>query len=267
MFRLFFPQRVGRWHRFLLLCMAGLVASPAVAQEFAVENQIFSGKEPQPLEQTTTVFQGPRAYDLVHSSGQAAVFDPVEGRIVLLKPRPREQEPAGGVKTEIPLVQLDRLVLGLKQQLARSSDRRLRQLARVQPQFSAGAESWRLRAGWLEYQVKPLAAPDAQTALRYYDFVRWSTRLAALRSPTMLVRLELNRYLEQRKQLPREITLRIYRSGGSKAAQQVEKTFRSRHRYRWQLRPQDRELAARIQQQLASFRSISWQEFRRLEHR
>ncbi len=239
-------------------------AVPASGQEFAIDNEVYRDGEDRPLQRTTTVFLGGRVYDLVHETQQAAVFDPAAATIVLLRPLAPEQEPAGGVQTEIPLVQLDRLVLRLKQELARSDDARLQSLAGLQPQFEKTPAGWRLTTRWLEYQVRPQPPPSAPAAQRYYEFARWYTRLAALQSPTMLLRLELNRHLEQRGQIPQEITLLVYRSGPL-GLRRPETTLRSRHRYHWQLRPRDRQQATRIQRQQAAFRRVTWQEFHRLQ--
>ena len=241
-----------------------LLAAAAVAQDFAIDNEVFRGQESQPLQRTTTVFYQDRVYDLVHTTGQAAVFDPAAASFVLLHPLAPEREPTGGVQTEIPLVQLDRLVLQLKQELARRKDARLRCLAQPRPQFQSTPPTWRLATRWLEYQVRPLEAPGAQVAQRYYEFIRWSTRLAALQSPTMLLRLELNRRLEQQRQIPQEITLLVY-GAGPLGLRRPEGALRSRHRYHWQLRPRDHQQVARIQKQLAAFRRVSWREFHRLE--
>ncbi len=250
----------------LWLAVVALLAVPSWGQEFAIDNEVFREGESRPLQRTTTVFSGGRAYDLVHETRQAAVFDPAAATIVLLQPLAVSEESSGGVQTEIPLVQLDRLVLQLKQELARSDDPRLRSLAALRPRLQSTPPTWRLTTRWLEYQVRPLAPPDAQTAQRYYEFVRWSTRLAALHSPTVLLRLELNRHLEQRNQIPQEITLLVYRVGPL-GLRRPETTLRSRHQYYWQLRPQDREQVAQIQKQQATFRRVSWQEFRRWQGR
>lgn len=249
----------------MVVVAAGLwLAATATAQDFAIDNEVFRGDESRPVQRTTTVFLAGKVYDLVHATGQAAVFDPAAATFVLLHPLAGQKEPDGGVQTEIPLVQLDRLVLQLKQELARREDARLRSLADPRPQFQSTPASWRLTTRWLEYQVRPLAAPGAEVAQRYYEFIRWSTRLAALESPAMLLRLELNRRLEQQHQLPQEITLLVY-GAGPLGLRRPEATLRSRHRYHWQLRPRDHKQVARIQKQLAAFRRVSWREFRRLE--
>ena len=239
-----------------------LAAAVLPAQEFRVDNWVHDARSGQVLQYTVTLAQGGRVYDLVPHTGQAELFDPAAGHLVLSCPvQSGPHRP--GVYTVVPLVELDRLVLQLQGKMAQASDPRLRRLARPRPQWVSHGPAWWLRTQWFEYRVDPVQAPSRAILRQYHEFLQWSTRLAVLNNPVMLLRLELNRRLLERGELPGEITLLVYQPG-ILGLKHPEAALRSRHRYRWQLASEDQRLIQRLLRRRSRFHRVDWKTYRGL---
>ncbi len=241
-----------------------LAASVLWAQEFRVENFVREVPSGKLLQHTLTLCDGQKVYDLVEPSGEVAVFDWSGGKVVLLHRVSSPSRWAPGVKAEIPLVELDRMIVQLQQHVAQKDKPRWRSLIHGPTKFVLQGQSWWVRTPWLEYRVEPLAAPLAQQAQLYYQFLQWSTRLAALENPWLLLRMQVNRHLIRRQELPGKVLLLVYRPGAL-GLKRPELAMRSQHHFQWNLSDQDHNRIRQVQKQLEQFHLVDWKTFRHLE--
>jgi len=195
-------------------------AEPAAfpgACELRVESELFAGGGEEPVARTLTLFHAGVAWDFLElppadepaamELAEIVLHDPARERVVVIDPR-------RGVKTEIPLVRLERLSVSLAR-WARSSEDRLVRWAGG-PDFSEGltVEEDRLELAGprVRYAVAHVAAPSPEAAGSYRRFADTAILLKALLHPggvPPFPRLDLNRRLEAAGAIPSEVLLEV----------------------------------------------------------
>lgn len=256
-----------------LLLLAGVVAA-AEDLEFRVDSEVFFGSEKEPFE-TLTIFTEGRVYDFVLAEPrEITVFDPGhgrdsgpgrdsgQGRFIVLNE-------AQSVKSVITTQDLMAFTLELETQAAREKNALLAFAAR--PQFETTAENitengetlvkLKLAGNPLEYVVLGQTPKHEQAAVIYRNFADWYARLNATRSLNLPAgaRLALNQELAERQLLPREITRTI--SPPNRLGKKLE--VKSRHLVNWTLSARDRKEIERVGNCIATFRPISYDEYRK----
>ena len=203
--------------------VGGEPAEPAPFPEavtLRVETDLFAGDSPEPVATSLTLFDSGVAWDFLEVRGGTAadssdeslelveivLQDPARERVVVI-------DPGRSVKTEIPLIRLERLSVSLAN-WARSSDDRLVRWAGG-PDFSDGfsEEEGRIElAGPRVRYAVALVEADSSAASSYRRFADTAILLRALLQPGGIPpfpRLALNRRLETIGGIPGEVTLDI----------------------------------------------------------
>jgi len=240
-----------------LSLLAGQVSpTSAMAEDFRVETDVFLGGEKEPVAQNVTLFSGGLVYDFpLIGPQEITVFDGARGRFVLLDV-PRKTK---ATLTTQELLQTTAAIKVQAQELdgvfAFAAD----------PQFKCdtdGQDGWlTLSSSLLSYRAKGTQPKLAATADAYRDFADWYARLNATRPGNLppFPRLELNRTLAERQQVPEEVELTVEpknRWAGRKLV------VRSRHIFNWRLSNTDRKRIETAGTYMADFQAISFQDYR-----
>lgn len=183
-----------------------------------VESELFSDGAAEPVARSLTLFDGGVAWDfleLPRSKDQRGemtlveivLHDPARERVVVIDPVRR-------VKTEIPLIRLERMSVSLAK-WARSSEDRLVRWAGgpdFTGSFAEQEETILLSGPRVRYAVTLAAAESPEAAMTYRQFADTAILLKALLHPGGIPpfpRLAMNRRLEEAGAIPSEVTLDI----------------------------------------------------------
>ncbi|NLF71909.1 MAG: hypothetical protein GX575_23000 [Candidatus Anammoximicrobium sp.] len=240
-----------------LSLLASQVPVPAGGTEdFRVETDVFLGGEKEPVAQNVTLFSGGLVYDFpLIGPQEITVFDGARGRFVLLDV-PRK------IKSTLTTQELLQTTAAIKIQ-AQGLDGLFAFAA--DPQFQGKADDqdgWlTLSSSLLSYRAKGIKPKLAATADVYRDFADWHARLNATRPGNLppFPRLELNRTLAERQQVPEEVELTVEpksRWAGRKLV------VRSHHIFNWRLSNTDRKRIETAGTYMADFQAVSFQDYR-----
>jgi hypothetical protein len=245
--------------------MASLLFGVAVAgaQDFRVDTEVFFGTEKEPVE-ALTVFTKGRVYDfLLAEPREITVYDPINGKFTLLNE-------ARQVQASITTQELMAFTLDMHTQAKQAKDSLLAFAA--DPKFETNFEDVTengqsfvrvVMAGKpLEYVALGQKPERVETARIYRNFADWYARLNATRTLNLPAgaRLALNQAMAERDLLPREITRTITPPG--RLSKKLE--VKSRHLVNWTLSVKDRKEIERASGCMATFRSVSYDEYRSL---
>lgn len=241
----------------LTIVVIALLTSPvlSVAEGFRIETKIFVGDEEQPVSETTTLFLDGAVYDFLSEPAQTAVFRRATGgkpgRFILLNSDER-------TRTEISTDRLAGAMEKLSTWAERQRDPFLKFAANPDFEESFTPESGQLvLASHLEnYTVATAPAEHPQAVAEYREFLDWYTRLNTLLSggPPPGARLRLNEVLARHKAVPISVTLT--RAG-------EKEPLRAEHDFTWRLSQDDMQRIDDVRAALASYRTVSNQEFLR----
>lgn len=220
-------NRATRW----CLPLVVVVGVPLIASEpseprpfpeplaMRIESELFRDGDDQPVARSLTLFDGGVAWDFLELPPPGAkpqrgmelveivLHDPARERVVVIDPVRR-------VRTEIPLIRLERMSVSLAK-WARSSDDRLVRWAGgpdFTGSFSEDDETLVLSGPRVKYAVTLAAAASPEAAVTYRQFADTAILLKALLHPGGIPpfpRLALNRRLEAAAAIPAEVTLEI----------------------------------------------------------
>jgi hypothetical protein len=232
----------------------------AAGEDFRVDTEIFRNQEKAPYLQSLTIFADSVVYDFRLTDPQeVTVFDPRHGRFTLL-------DEARKVKSVVTTQELMDFCLSLETQAAKENG--LFAFSAV-PQFeTTEKEVERNGQGHVELRLtgKPLTyvalghRPERKDAIgAYRHFTDWCARLNATRGGNLPpgARLELNRALAEHELLPLEISRTTADFWGRKSE------ARSQHRVNWALSGEDRKKIDRAADMMATFRAVSYDEYRK----
>lgn len=221
--------------RILLLIASALAAfvslTPALVAEspeeprpfpepctFRVESELFAGAA-APVARSLTLFHEGVAWDFLElPKDQATAGEAMELKEIVLHDPARERivviDPSRRLKTEIPLIRLERLSVSLAR-WARESDDRLVRWAGG-PDVAAGIKEsdgqLELSGPRVRYAVAHVEAPSPEAAETYRRFADTAILLKALLQPGGIPpfpRLALNERLDDEAAIPAEVTLEI----------------------------------------------------------
>ena len=234
-----------------------LLATSAVADEFRVETDIFLGDQKEPFAQNVTLFSSGLVYDFPRTGPEEiTVFDPSRGRFVLLDPRRK-------VKATVTTQELLELAAAMKVH-AKGLEGAFAFAAN--PKFDEDMDD---ETGWLSLSSQLLTyrarcttpkLPSAVTS--YRSFADWYSRLNATRPGSLppFARMELNRAIAQRDQVPEEVELTVepkHRFVGRKLV------VHSRHLFNWRLSNTDRKQIDQAGTHMANYEAVTIREYRR----
>lgn len=237
--------------------MAAVLASGglALAGEFRLHNQVFVEDQTEPASETFTLFRGGRAYDRLADDSEIVVFDPPHQRFVLLQPG-RE------IRAEITLEQIDALHQRLTEKLREQGDKLnlfvLDPRYEIVPAEGDGPASF--RSQWTTYEVYAAPIKDEEIAAELAEFNAWSTKLNALKNPTLLARQPINEWLAAERRVAERVHLVRYKKNLlGQFVQEAE--FHSRHTLTSQLSRADLEKIDQIERWLVEFRRATLGEY------
>lgn len=237
-----------------LVGMASALASRA--DEFRFDNEVFVGGEAEPEARTTTIFLDRLVYDFLEKPAEVTVFDKAAGRFTLLDLTRR-------VRTEVSAKQVTALTERLQAWARVQTDPLLQFLAApsFEEVFDAQTGRLALSSELVTYEVSAVSASSEAVSRQYREFSDWHCRLNTAIRPGAwppLSRLMVNAALDARGLLPREV-VRTHRSKPGFLAKKF--TVRSEHRVFQQLAESDRQRIAQIDQFLALFVPVSFEEY------
>ncbi|MEK6234035.1 MAG: hypothetical protein N2C14_04930 [Planctomycetales bacterium] len=243
-----------------------ILATAATGQNFRIETKVYltpkeQGKETL-VSENLTIFRGGIVYDfLKHQPGARP-----SGDVTILDPTPRGQrmivmDPNRQVKIEMPWKEIDDFLRKVHAAAEGNDDPFIRFLAN--PKFTEGwdarAKRLVLSSDWMKYDLQTTDFPDDGARRQYRDFRNWYAKLNCMSNPLSLppfARLEVNRHLDHRKQIPREVRLVLF-------LQERHVKIRSMHAIQWNLTQADAEQIRQADKQYKDFKTISFPEYHR----
>jgi len=251
--------------RSMICCLAAifvLVAPPAPgrAEDFRIESKVFAGKDDTPVSQSTTLFQAGRVYDYLTDPASVAVFDKPQEKFVLVDPIRR-------LKTEVTTAELLAFTARLHTWAAKQKKPLLIFAANpaFEIEFKDKQNALTLKSDHLSYRLVTAKAHSEQASQQYREFSDWYARLNAMTNPGStppFPRLALNDELAKRVLVAEKVSLTI-ESQSKISPRAVE--LRSEHQIFWRLLQKDLKRIAETAEQLSTFKSVSYSEFRRGE--
>jgi hypothetical protein len=245
----------------LIALFAWSAVSLATADDFRVESKVFTGEEPAPVSQNSTLFYAGKVYDFLAEPTEITVYDLPRNRILLLSP-------SRGLQSEVTLESLTEFSTKLQQWAAGQADPLLKFAA--QPQFEQKVDEARSEVAFssqfVTYRVVIEKAQSAEIAKQYRRFSDLSSRLNGLTSPGVLPpfpRMEVNRGLEESVRLPTQVHLNIAsrRFGGKPL------TARSDHNFQWRLIESDHQRIAEADEYLTTLTKVGLQQYLQADNR
>lgn len=184
-----------------------------------IESELFSDGADEPVARSLTLFDGGVAWDFLELPAakdgsqeemklvEIVLHDPARERVVVIDPVRR-------VKTEIPLIRLERMSVSLGKWARTSNDRLVRWAGGPDftDSFTEEEETLVLAGPRVRYAVTLATAESPEAALTYRQFADTAILLKALLHPGGIPpfpRLALNRRLEAATAMPAEVTLEI----------------------------------------------------------
>jgi hypothetical protein len=228
---------------------------PALAEDFRVDNQVFSDKATAPESQGITIFQGGVVYDFLDNPPEVVVFDPAARRFVLLDAGRR-------LTAEVSIEKVTTFNDWQKAWATNQPNRVLQFFGqpRFEESFSKAAGELTLSSPWAIYKIK-LAAAGKGVAEQYREFCDWYARLNAVLSPRSrppFARLAVNEAVIRHGAIPRQIELTLVAKNGAVSHQTV---IRSQHKLVEPLAKADLERIAAVQRDIKAFKPISFGQY------
>jgi hypothetical protein len=233
-------------------------ARPSPADEFRVETSVFVGKKKEPVSRNTTYFSAGVVYDFLLAPTEITVFDPARRRMVLL-------DPSRQIKAELSTEEILKLNADMQSVAERSSIPFLKFVARpeFQTEQDEQAGSLTLSSEMLTYRVISQKAKTETAAMQYRRFADWYARMKPLVQPGAMppaARLELNRRIAANRWIPQQVHRTIRTQTGPIRR---TTTAHSEHAVRWFLDESDTKRIESARRDLASFKLVSLEEYRR----
>jgi hypothetical protein len=243
------------------------LAAVAVGQDFRVDTELFVAAEKEPALETLTIFSEGLVYDFVLTEPkEVVILDIQRGRFSLL-------DETKQIRATLATQDLLDFTLSLEQHAASAKNPLLVFAAKpqftttekVQEQNGQSLVELRLTGKPLEYVVLGQRPERPEAAKIYRHFADWYARLNATRPGNLPAgaRLAVNEELGRRELLPREVTRII--TPANPLARKSE--VKSRHLVNWALSGEDRRRIERASDGLATFRAVSYDEYRGLERK
>jgi hypothetical protein len=241
----------------LISASIGAAAATVRAENFRIETKIFTSdaddKKALPVSETTTLFFDGVVYDFIDEPAQIAVFRKSQGgkpgRFILLDPKHL-------IKTELSTAQLTGAMEKLRKWAGQQTDPLL--IFAADPKFKESFEQDKgelILASHLEsYTVTTRPADNPQALIEYREFLDWYAQLNTLlgAGPPPEPRLRLNEALQRYQVLPLKVEL-------TRASE--KQPLRAEHEFTWRLSRQDADKIDKVRASLASYRTVSNQEF------
>jgi len=241
----------------ITFCLIASWAHPASADEFRVESKVSATDSDKPTSESLTLFIDDRAFDFLASPRETIIFDFLSERIALL-------DASRKVRTELAAAKLTSFTDQLRTRAARQTDALLRFAANPRLEESSDDDGWMKFSGkLLTYRIQAAKASNPDMAKLYRQFSDASARLnSMLQAGAMppFARLSVNESLARDGMLPKQVELIL--AGDAKSGGQPT-ILRSEHHFSTQLTSADRQRIDEANEQLKTFKQVSWEEYLR----
>jgi hypothetical protein len=240
---------------FFILVLSGLCAA-APAEDFRVENRVYSGGNKQPTSVSCTVFHQSAVYDFLQNPAETIVFDKAAKRFVILDDTRR-------IRTELGNKELERFAEKMKDRAVKGQDPLMQFLADpiFEERYDSARRELTLSSDLVNYKAI-LTSADNAVVSQYREFSDWYARLNAILiagSRPPFARLKLNEALARRDAIAREVTLTIttLKDGKSQVAE-----VRSEHLLSLALTPSDLKPIENARKAMTGYKPVSFEQYR-----
>jgi hypothetical protein len=245
-----------------ILCAAMLSsAAPwTLGEDFRIDTSALMVNQKQPPMQSVTIFHDNAVYDYMTAPAETVVFDHSAGRVILLNLKSHS-------RAELTTGELAEFTDRLQQLVARSSDPLVKFLAapKFQESFNEATGELVLSSPWMSYRLTLVAGESPAAVEQYHEFSDWCARLNALLVPGScppFARLLVDAALAQRKAIPSQVERTLTPGTGHQPI-----IVRSTHRVIRPLGVDDLARVAKTRESMASFKLVSFEQYRKLELR
>jgi hypothetical protein len=244
--------------RFYAVWMLFFCTSSLFAAELRIDNEVQN--DLQSVKSSAYLLSG-NFYSMIGENGEITFFDVQRQTFTLL-------DPALRIQTQIDAAETKKKVEALRQEiLDKPHPEKFLNFA-VKPvfttEFDTASGTLALQSRWIDYELKTIPLPDAESAKLYFDFCDWTCYLNLRinpRSTTMLVRLEVNRILEAQKRFAAGVTVSLFSDGKSVLASPT--TIRSSHQLVNRLGDADRKRLNQADEFRRTFQMVPFEEYQR----
>jgi hypothetical protein len=241
----------------LSLLLALAAASPA--EDFRVENKVFSGGESEACAESTTIFFNGAVYDFMKKPAEVIVFEKDFGRFVLLDTERRK-------KTELTSREVEAFTERLRQRAAVHDNPFVAFQAdpKFEQKYDASARELTFSSPWMTYRVVTVDAESGEIARQYREFADWQARLNTVishRSPPPFARIAVNAELGKREAVPSEVHLTATPGGFPRK----RTAMHSEHQLIRRVVESDRARVQQIGQFMAIFQPVSFEEYQKID--
>jgi hypothetical protein len=232
-------------------------AAPARADDFRVDNAVFTGEAKTADSQGVTIFRGGLVYDFLDSPLEVIVLNPTAGRFQLV-------DPLRQVAAELSTREVTAICEGIKELAAAKQKPLIRFLASpaFQETLDRGAGELTLGSSWMTYKIK-LTPASPGLVKQYREFSDWYAQLNTALNPAarpQFARLRVNEAVARQKSIPREVELTLIGKQEGGAAQEI--TVRSKHKLVTPLTAGDLARITATQKDLKTFKAVSLEQYR-----
>ena len=242
---------------FGLVALCAMICASAAADDFRIVSEVYFGDEAEPRSTNRTLFRAGVVYDYLEQPGLTTIFDPARHRFLLLDPETR-------LRCVVDTKEVADFNEALRGRAADHVDPLLKFMAK--PQFTLDPASPQgklvMTSPLMSYRLTTTKI-ESPTALRQYiEFSDWYAQLNTMvnpGSPPPFARLEVNRQLHARGEMPLEVQLTIsvrQQTGGNR-----EVVLLSRHEVSWRLLGEDRQAIEQTADEMATFKQVTFSDF------
>jgi len=248
---------------FIFVCFLSAVCQAAESgtENFRIENELTVQQTGKKVT-TTTLFSGGLVYDMIGDHGETTIFDKASDTFTLI-------EPALRIQTTVKASELKETVLLQRERMLSQSQSPFFSFA-ASPKFEETYEvaigAIRFQSPWMDYQIETMPLSNDAIRLRYYDFCDWYCFLNLRVNPdstTLFARMEVNRFLQERKRFPTRIQVDVFRKGnfGITGIVATPDVYIGTHQLGTRLIPSDEHRLQRLDEQRKTFRTVSFEEY------
>ena len=254
-----------RFHTCVALLMTGMscgilgYGALASAEDFRVDNAVFTGDQKEPSSQSATIFHDGVVYDCMKTPDETVVFDKAAGKFILLNM-------ANRTRAELATGDVAAVISRLQVRAPANADPVAKFLAdpKFQERFDEAAGELTLSSSLVSYRLV-LSTGESQAAVdQYREFSDWYARLNSLLSPGSrppFGRLAVNAAVANHKAIASQVILAV--ASGKAGGQPT--TIRSTHQVVRPLTQADLDHVAKIRKSMGDFKLVSFEKYRKSE--
>jgi hypothetical protein len=241
-----------------LLVVAADWAYLARAEDFRIDNKVYSGSQKEPTSESTTIFRGGVVYDFMKTPPETVTFDKAASKFVLLNAKDQ-------LRSELSTDDVRTLSDGLQARAAKNKDPMLKFLARptFDERMDESAGELNLTSPPLSYRLTLLPETDPTVLEQYREFCDWYARLNSVLVPGAWPpagRLTVNAALAHHHALASQVVITVTAGKGLSKQKSI---IRTEHKLVRPLAPEDIERVDQVRKQLGSFKLVPFEKYRK----